>query len=283
MVGLLRLVLEKAKAWLSLVRIGNVSMMGLAAIVGYVSSGGLNVENMILAALVAMLVGAGGNIVNDYFDRFIDAINKPWRPIPSGIISPSTAHMVSIGFMVVGIALSLLLPFPCFIIAVIASLLLYEYSHWIKKTGVPGNIVIALLSGLNILYGGFAAGNPEASILPSLYAFLLIFGREVYKGIEDVEGDRKYRVHTVAVVLGERTAFIIGTIILLLVIAISPIPYVMYDYNIFYLILALLGVDTLIAYSIYLVAKNPRNAWRATRILKIPLLTGLLAFLVGVL
>jgi len=277
------LMLEKARAWLSLVRIGNVLMMGLATIVGYVSGGGSEVKHMLLATIVTMLVGAGGNIVNDYFDRFIDAVNKPWRPIPSGIISPLTAHIASIGFMITGIALSILLPFPCFIIAVIASLLLYEYSHWIKRTGIPGNIVIALLSGLSILYGGFAAGNPEASILPSIYAFLLIFGREIYKGIEDVEGDRKYGIHTVAVVLGEKVAFIIGTIILLLVIAISPIPYIMYDYNILYLVLALLGVDPLIAYSIYLVAKNPRNAWKATRILKIPLLVGLLAFLVGVL
>ena len=277
------MMLEKVKAWLSLVRIGNVLMMGLATIVGYVSGGGSRVEHMLLATIVAMLVGAGGNIVNDYFDRFIDAVNKPWRPIPSGIVSPSTAHIASIGFMTTGIALSILLPFPCFIIAVIASLLLYEYSHWIKRTGIPGNIVIALLSGLSILYGGFAAGNPEASILPSLYAFLLIFGREIYKGIEDVEGDRKYSIYTVAVVLGERAAFIVGTIILLLVIAISPIPYVMYGYNVFYLVLALLGVDLLIAYSIYLIAKNPGNAWRATRILKIPLLIGLLAFLVGVL
>lgn len=275
--------LEKVRAWLSLVRIGNVAMMGLAAIVGYVSGGGSSIENMLLAAIVPMLIGAGGNIVNDYFDRFIDAVNKPWRPIPSGMINPSTAHIASIGFMITGVALSLLLPPPCFIIAVIASLLLYEYSRWIKKTGVPGNIVIALLSGLNILYGGFATGNPEASILPSLYAFLLIFGREIYKGIEDVEGDRKYGVHTIAVILGERTAFIIGTIILLLVIAISPIPYIMYDYNIFYLLLALLGVDALIAYSIYLVARHPKNAWKATRVLKIPLLVGLLAFLVGVL
>lgn len=277
------MMLEKVRAWLSLVRIGNVLMMGLATIVGYVSGGGSEVKHMLLATIVTMLVGAGGNIVNDYFDRFIDAVNKPWRPIPSGIISPLTAHIASIGFMITGIALSILLPFPCFIIAVIASLLLYEYSHWIKRTGIPGNIVIALLSGLSILYGGFAAGNPEASILPSIYAFLLIFGREIYKGIEDVEGDRKYGIRTVAVVLGEKVAFIIGTIILLLVIAISPIPYIMYDYNILYLVLALLGVDPLIAYSIYLVAKNPRNAWKATRILKIPLLVGLLAFLVGVL
>ena len=185
------MMLEKVRAWLSLVRMGNVLMMGLATIVGYVSGGGSEVKHMLLATIVTMLVGAGGNIVNDYFDRFIDAVNKPWRPIPSGIISPLTAHIASIGFMITGIALSILLPFPCFIIAVIASLLLYEYSHWIKRTGIPGNIVIALLSGLSILYGGFAAGNPEASILPSLYAFLLIFGREIYKGIEDVEGDRK--------------------------------------------------------------------------------------------
>lgn len=270
------------RAWLSLMRIGNASMIALAVVVGYVSGGGRDLSTLAIAALTAFLIGAGGNVVNDYFDRFIDAVNKPWRPIPSGIVSPATAHRASIGFMVTGVLLSILLPWPCPIVAFIASVLLYEYSRWIKKTGVLGNLVIAGLSGLNILYGGLASPNPWPSIIPSLYAFLLILGREVYKGIEDVEGDRRYGVNTIAVVLGVKTAYIIGTILLLLVIGISPIPYLLYGYNEFYIVLAVLGVDVPVLYSILIVGRDYGNAFKATRILKVPLLTGLLAFLLGV-
>ncbi len=270
------------RAWLSLIRIGNASMIALAVAVGYVNGGGRDLSVLAIAALTAFLIGAGGNVVNDYFDRFIDAVNKPWRPIPSGLVSPVTAHRASIGFMTAGVLLSLLLPWPCPLVAFIASVLLYEYSRWIKKTGVLGNLVIAGLSGLNILYGGLASPNPWLSIIPSLYAFLLILGREVYKGIEDVEGDRKYGVNTIAVVLGVEAAYIIGTILLLLVIAISPIPYLLYRYNELYITLAVLGVDVPICYSIFIVGRNPGDAFKATRILKIPLFTGLLAFLLGV-
>lgn len=273
--------------WLKLARIGNTAIIGFSSIVGLIVGGYGSLNNeyyrLILVGLVPALIGAGGNIVNDYFDRFIDAVNKPWRPIPSGRINARTALIVSILLMVIGVLLSILLDYYCFLVAVIASILLFEYSRWIKKTGFPGNIVIALLSLLSILFGGLASPNPSASLLPGLYAFLIILGREVFKGIEDLEGDKKYNVKTLAVVAGPKIAFLFGSTLLLIVVIISPIPYLFYKYNIYYLLTALIGVDLPVITSILLVAHDYKHAWRATRILKIPLFTGLLAFLIGVL
>ena len=272
--------------WLKLARIGNTAIIGFSSIVGLIVGGYGSLNNeyyrLILVGLVPALIGAGGNIVNDYFDRFIDAVNKPWRPIPSGRINARTALIVSILLMVIGVLLSILLDYYCFLVAVIASILLFEYSRWIKKTGFPGNIVIALLSLLSILFGGLASPNPSASLLPGLYAFLIILGREVFKGIEDLEGDKKYNVETLAVVAGPKIAFLFGSTLLLIVVIISPIPYLFYKYNIYYLLTALIGVDLPVITSILLVAHDYKHAWRATRILKIPLFTGLLAFLIGV-
>ncbi len=272
--------------WLKLARIGNTAIIGFSSIVGLIVGGYGSLNNeyyrLILVGLVPALIGAGGNIVNDYFDRFIDAVNKPWRPIPSGRINARTALIVSILLMVIGVLLSILLDYYCFLVAVIASILLFEYSRWIKKTGFPGNIVIALLSLLSILFGGLASPNPSASLLPGLYAFLIILGREVFKGIEDLEGDKKYNVKTLAVVAGPKIAFLFGSTLLLIVVIISPIPYLFYKYNIYYLLTALIGVDLPVITSILLVAHDYKHAWRATRILKIPLFTGLLAFLIGV-
>ncbi len=273
--------------WLGIIRIGNVIVIGLSGIAGYiVGSQGLafdvDVRVLVLVALVPSLIGAGGNIVNDYFDRFIDAVNKPWRPIPSGRIRAETALKVSLALMVAGVFLSIALNLYCVLTAILASVLLFEYSRWLKKTGLPGNLVIAFLSFLSIFFGGLASPNPMASLLPGLYAFLIILGRELLKGIEDLEGDRRYGVRTLAVIAGPRAALLAGTLLLVLVIAISPLPYMLYNYNIYYLVTAVLGVDAPIIASIILVASNYANAWKATRILKIPLLMGLLAFLLGV-
>jgi geranylgeranylglycerol-phosphate geranylgeranyltransferase len=70
--------------------------------------------------------------------------------------------------------------------------------------------------------------------------------------------------------------------VLLALVAISPLPALFLGYSTRYLALALLGVDLPILYSLRLLWRNPvANAWRATRILKIPLFMGLLAFLLG--
>jgi geranylgeranylglycerol-phosphate geranylgeranyltransferase len=45
----------------------------------------------IIGGIVGALIDAGGNIINDFFDVEIDKINKPKRPIPSGLISRKLA------------------------------------------------------------------------------------------------------------------------------------------------------------------------------------------------
>ena len=46
---------------------------------------------------------AGGVTLNDFFDRQLDSIERPERPIPSGVIAPSVAAIVGTGLLLVGI------------------------------------------------------------------------------------------------------------------------------------------------------------------------------------
>ena len=266
-----------------LLRIGNGLVIGFAALTGYVFSSGENVLVGIELFLSAMLIGLFGNIINDIFDIEIDKINKPWRPLPSGKISIKEAHIYAILALITGLIISVMINLICLIVAVFASIFLYLYSKTLKKTGFGGNLIIAFLSLLVIIYGGLATSNPMRSLYPGIYAFLIILGREVYKGIEDVEGDKKHGVKTIATTLGIKAAFIIGSLLLLTVVIISPIPYLILGLNPYYLLIAVLGVDVPILYSIINIFRNPLdNAWKSTRILKIPLLMGLLAFFTGV-
>ena len=265
-------------------RIGNGLVIGFAALTGYVFTGGeLNITAVYLF-ISALFIGVYGNIINDIYDIEIDKINKPWRPLPSGRISLKEAWLLGTIFCVMGLIISFLfLSVECFLIASIAALLLILYSKYLKRTGLPGNLTISFLSLLVIIYGGIMGDDFLLSLIPGLYAFIIILGREIFKGLEDIEGDRKYNVKTVAVILGEKYAVIIGSLTLLIVVVISPLPYVFLGLNIIYLIIAFLGVDLPIIYSIMLLRKNPIGlSWKVTRLLKIPLFAGLLAFFAGV-
>ncbi len=274
--------LEKVKAWFQLVRIGNALSIGFASIVGYWVGGGRSLEDAILLFASSMLIGGAGNVINDYVDKDIDAINKPWRPIPSGRISPREALL---GFFILtglGLAIAAFLPLPCFVVAVIASILLPLYSLKFKKMLLVGNNVIALMSAANLIYGGLAAPQPLLSVFPAIYAYLLILGREFMKALEDVEGDAKYGVKTLATVFSPKAAYIASTLVLGILIAISPLPYILMHFNTLYVVLATLGTDlTLVLAMLKARDLTPKNAWKATRIMKLSFVFGLLAFFLG--
>jgi 4-hydroxybenzoate polyprenyltransferase len=72
---------------------------------------GIAVTGLTLPGIPWWLLGAtvclyaGGIVLNDFFDRNLDAIERPERPIPSGRISPSMAS--GIGFVLLGAGICL--------------------------------------------------------------------------------------------------------------------------------------------------------------------------------
>ncbi len=274
---------EKLRAWMSLVRIGNSLIVGFAALVGYrVCGGNLLDPRAWIMFIAATIIGAGTYAINDYFDREVDAINKPWRPIPSGLVSARTAYIASISMLCIGTALSLAITPLSFVIAALASILAYAYSWKLKRLLIVGNLTVSFSAALSLVYGGAATPNPVPALVPALYAFLINLGREFLKGIEDVEGDRAYGVETLATRFGTRVAYVASLVVLAALIAISPLPFVVLGYSILYLIVAILGVDvpSIVALSVAR-SLDPRKAWEATRIMKIPLFLGLVAFFIG--
>lgn len=272
---------DKLRAWLSLVRIGNTIAVGLAAFVGYVICGGdLSSYKPLLLFIAASSIAAGTYVINDYFDRDIDSVNKPWRPIPSGLVSARMAYAVALGLLCTGVAISMTISIPSLVIAIVAAILSYLYSWKLKKMFIVGNIVVSLSAALSIIYGGAATSNPIPASIPALYAFLINLGREFVKGIEDVEGDKMYGVNTLATRYGVHTAYTASLTVLLLLVAISPLPFIALNYSLMYLLIAVVGVDIPILVALFTARKkDPESAWRATRIMKISLLMGLIAFL----
>ena len=243
-----------------------------------------------LAAAVVALVAAGGYAINDYYDAPIDAVDKPWRPIPSGRISPGAVRAMALSLMAAGVALAALAgPLPA-AYAAAAAVLVHEYSRWIKRRGLPGNLVVAFNSASSIVFGGLVACeaygdySPMLAVaVPSAYAFLLVLGREVVKGVEDYRGDLAGGVRTLAVTLGPRRASLVACALLLALVALSPLPFVAGPYGLGYLVFAS-AVDATAIYSIAVLAtaRDPvAVAWKARRALKLGFALGALAFTAG--
>ncbi len=165
-----------------------------------------------LAMASAAFIGAGANAINDVFDLEIDRVNRPDRPLPSGMVSVRAARAFWGLASGVGVVLSAFLSPLHIVIAVGSVALLYGYSARLKRTALLGNLAVAAVLGLAILYGGLAVaptGEPAAWSVPLLgaaFAFGSTLAREVAKDIEDAVGDATGGARTLPLVAGPRVA-----------------------------------------------------------------------------
>ncbi len=214
---------------LNLMRPNNGIMMGLAVITGIfiASRGDCPWLNCILGFSVGFLLTAGTMCINDYFDREIDALNAPSRPIPSGLVTASCALETGILLAVLGLIVSTLINLRAFLIALFSVGLMLYYNLAGKRTGFLGNLIVSLCVSLPFVFGGVVVGSLSGALIVfSLMAFLANTGREVTKGIADIEGDKIKDVRTLAVTCGSKKAARIAAAFYLAAVAVSPVPLI---------------------------------------------------------
>lgn len=197
-------------------------MASAAAIIGLFIAGGFDIQTSALIFLAVFMVTGAGNAVNDYYDREIDAVNRPARPIPSGRLSPGGALNYSILLFVAGCAAAGLVNQLCLALAAINSILLLFYARNLKAMPLAGNICVSFLTGSAFLFGGAAFGleGIRLDLVPFLLSFLATMSRELAKDIEDMEGDHHGGALTLPLLAGERAcaalaaAFVLAAVIL---------------------------------------------------------------------
>lgn len=231
---------ETARGLLELTRPGNVAAAGVLTFTGAFVASGLSTPLAIAAAVAATVFAtAAGNAVNDYFDRDIDAINRPDRPIPRGAVTPRGALGFSVALFAGAVVSALALPATAIAIAVVNLLALVAYTEWFKGLPAVGNVVVAYLTGSTFLFGAAAVGDPLKQSVLVLFALsaLATFAREVVKDVEDVAGDREEGLRTLPIVAGERTALIAAAVVLAVAVALSVVPYAVGGFGAAYLAL----------------------------------------------
>src|SRR2546427_12173286 len=158
------------RGYLLLSRPGNTGMSGAGVAVAALAAAGptgffARLLAVGFAAVAAALFTAGGNALNDYFDRATDRVNHPDRPIPRGDVSPEQAlRFASLAFALSLAAAVYAGPLAVGIVA-LNFVAMVSYERGFKARGASGNFLIAYLVGSLFAFGGAAVDAGGVAIL----------------------------------------------------------------------------------------------------------------------
>lgn len=236
------------KNYLKLVRIENLIIIALTQYLVYANIiipiraeanilPYLPINAFIFIVLATVLIAAGGNAINDYFDMRIDRINKPDKMILGKHIKRRVAILFNNLFNGLGVIFGFVASYyigrvSLGLIFLSMSVFLLFYSSTLKKQFLIGNVLIAIMSGfVPLIIGlfenmGFGVVSSEKIIIITIiyasFAFLISFVREIVKDMEDVDGDSACGCKTMAVVLGfQKCKNIVNYIITFIILVVS--------------------------------------------------------------
>jgi len=265
--------------FLHLFRLGNCFMGIIGLMVAAFIAGGSDIvdywRELTLASVVVFSFIAGGNSLNDYIDREVDRLAHPQRPIPSGRMKSETALHVAGAAFVISIILATFLSYAAATVVVVSIFLMMAYEFRFKKTGIVGNVIIAILTGLLFILGGVVVDGVMNTVAIAGMAGLVTIGREITKDIEDMLGD--FDRQTLPKVIGERNAGIVAAFCYLAGVALSMQPVLMDIFNQLYLAVVLVA-DAIFIYCALVLFQDPH---RGQKLAKIGMMVALVAFIFG--
>jgi geranylgeranylglycerol-phosphate geranylgeranyltransferase len=278
--------MPKLSGYLKLIRPINCLVMGFAIIVGVLLARPESIQwlNLLLGGVTAFTLTAAAMAVNDYYDYDIDKINEPQRPIPSGAVSKKAALIETGALTVLGLVAAYAVSLYCLIFAFAAWVIMVTYSTVGKRSGLAGNFLVSACVAAPFLYGSLVATNWIGLnvLLFASMAFLSNTGREIAKGIVDVQGDRSYHIKTMAVRFGEQKAAFTAAFFFIFAACLSLIPLILDIVSIWYLPFVLVTDFGLSWCSFSLIKKPSReNARKIKRLVLILFIFGLFAFIAG--
>jgi chlorophyll synthase len=193
---------------------------------GVVSAGVPVLENKgkVLAAilLAGPLVCGTSQAANDWFDRHVDAINEPKRPIPSGRIPGRWGLGIAIAWTVLSLAVGAALGFWVLVAAAFGLVLAWAYSappFRLKLNGWWGNSAVGLCYEGLPWFTGAAALTQHRLVDGRIIALALLysagaFGIMVLNDFKAIEGDTELGIRTLPVQLGVRRAAVLACVVM---------------------------------------------------------------------
>ncbi len=187
--------------------------------------------DLFVIIIAAAIVIAAGYIINSFYDREKDLINRPQKTMLDRLVSQQTkltAYFVLNFFSVVlasYVSFKAVLFFSFYIFAI------WFYSHKLKKIPFVANITASLLAitpffVIFVYYKNFE----EGIFVHAIFLFLILTMREMIKDLENLKGDIANNYRTIPAVYGEKTSkqLLIG----IAVVSIGPIYMLLTRYDI---------------------------------------------------
>lgn len=218
-------------AAIRLVRLHNGIIAALGVLVGaWWAAGTVADPRTAFAAASAVLLASFANAFNDLCDVEIDRVAHPSRPLPREQLSARAAARIAwsaaaLGVVSSGLAWPALAAVSCVVIAAMAL-----YSARVKRAGVFGNLLVAVLASLPFLYGTWSVGAPSAAAPLLVIGIPLHFAREVAKDLDDAEGDVEAR-WTLPLAYGAKRAR--AVVVISTIVAVAALAPLMLAHHLF--------------------------------------------------
>ena len=184
-----------------------IVVMAATAAFGLIAAGGwpgLSPMLRLLGAMFGAQIAIGA--ANELIDAGLDAVAKPEKPIPSGLVSRAGARIVAVSGAVAMAVLSLTFGLASFLLCALGTVVGVAYSLWFKRTiwsWIPYLVALPLLP--------IWVWTALDSVDPGLYAIYpigaaAVIAVQIAQSLPDIEADRTSDIRTLAVVLGAERA-----------------------------------------------------------------------------
>jgi hypothetical protein len=149
---------KKLIGFLRLTRPANIvtaisDILAGAAIAGY-AGGMTELPSILLLILATIGLYGGGVVFNDVFDATLDRVERPERPIPSGLITEKEGAILGLSLLIGGVSAGIgVSAYPSGMIAFAIAVAALIYDKWSKHHRILGPLNMGLCRGLNLLLG----------------------------------------------------------------------------------------------------------------------------------
>ena len=163
--------------------------------------------SLLMLVLASAFAIAGGYIINSFYDREKDLINRPRKTMLDRLVSQRTKLT---GYFVLNFLSVIFASYVSFRAVVFFSLYIFGiwfYSHKLKKYPFVGNVTAAILAVIPFFAVFIYYRNFDLVIfVHATFLFLIISMRELVKDLENIKGDLTQNYRTIPVVYGEKVS-----------------------------------------------------------------------------
>jgi|GEM_PF-18192 len=280
--------LVKALSLFSSVRLYNVSLIALAQLLAvlFIIAPEQGVSELVtdyklwLLILASAAAIAGGYIINNFYDREKDLINRPQKTLLEHRVRRSTLWAVYFTVNALAFLMAFIVSWRAGFFFASYIFAMWFYSHKLKRVLFLGNLIAALLAvtPFFVLFVYYKNWYPVVMV-HGTFLFLILGMRELIKDLENLRGDLVQNYRTIPVVLGEKASKQFYTFLTALTIIPIAVLILHYEIGLMRYYFALVAGALLVCLPLLLSSRRKREYLLIHFILKVVIALGVFSIL----